>query len=487
MDTRLYLRRTLAHQTDTLFEKLGRRYQRFHAPFSERRLALIGGDFFLLSLILLGIWPAVDAFLYQNGLNIGHWQWHFLSLGIWMLFAWLNDLYDIPTSYDRTLAAIRIGGVGLLFTFAYLPVLVLFPRLLPPLYFFAFLILAMVLVFLWRLTYITLSALLPLRNRVLIVGAGKQARSITEALSQAYALNYQILGYLSYRQSKSSSADEELPVLGQTTSLLGLIKEMGVHEIIVATDNQLGMELYQILVECQAQGIRVRHMPSLYALLHRRIPVEHIDAAWAFHAIQDRAVFQRTQLAIKRVLDLFILLLMIPSLIVLLPILALAIRLDSPGPIFYRQLRCGQANLPFEILKFRTMVQDAEGDGKARWASKDDQRITRVGRFLRKARLDELPQILNVLRGEMSFIGPRPERPEFIQELQKEIPFYYTRLLVKPGLTGWAQVHYDYGNSKEDALRKLEYDFYYIRHWSIWLDLYVLFRTFSVVLKLKGL
>jgi lipopolysaccharide/colanic/teichoic acid biosynthesis glycosyltransferase len=130
---------------------------------------------------------------------------------------------------------------------------------------------------------------------------------------------------------------------------------------------------------------------------------------------------------------------------------------------------------------------NAEQDGQARWASKTDSRITRVGGFLRKTRLDELPQLINVLRGEMSLVGPRPERPEFVETLQQEIPFYRTRLMVKPGLTGWAQVHYDYGNSVEDALIKLQYDFYYLRYWSMWLDLYIIFRTFAVVLKFKGI
>jgi lipopolysaccharide/colanic/teichoic acid biosynthesis glycosyltransferase len=164
-----------------------------------------------------------------------------------------------------------------------------------------------------------------------------------------------------------------------------------------------------------------------------------------------------------------------------------AIRLDSPGPVFYRQVRSGRGNRPFRIFKFRTMFVDAEKDGRARWATKDDPRITRVGRFLRKSRLDELPQVLNVLRGEMSLVGPRPERPEFVEELQQEVPFFRTRLMVKPGITGWAQIHYDYGNSARDALIKLQYDFYYIHYWSLWLDLYTLYRTLGVVARLKGM
>jgi lipopolysaccharide/colanic/teichoic acid biosynthesis glycosyltransferase len=169
-----------------------------------------------------------------------------------------------------------------------------------------------------------------------------------------------------------------------------------------------------------------------------------------------------------------------------LPFVALAIALDDGGPLFYRQVRSGRAGEPFFVVKFRTMRPDAEKDGKPRWAKKDDDRVTRVGKVLRKTRLDELPQIINVLRGEMHIVGPRPERPEFIAELEEKIPFYRTRLTVKPGLTGWAQIHYKYGNSVEDALVKLQYDLYYIRNRSLWLDFYIVFKTIGVVFRLEG-
>ena len=168
------------------------------------------------------------------------------------------------------------------------------------------------------------------------------------------------------------------------------------------------------------------------------------------------------------------------------PIVALAIKLDSPGAIFYKQERVGQHGAAFTVYKFRSMVQNAERNGKAQWAIKGDARITKVGNFIRKTRLDELPQVLNVLRGEMSMVGPRPERYQFIEELQKQIPFYRTRLAAKPGLTGWAQINYGYGSTTQDALIKLQYDLYYLKHWSPWLDFKILLRTFAVVLKMQG-
>jgi exopolysaccharide biosynthesis polyprenyl glycosylphosphotransferase len=245
--------------------------------------------------------------------------------------------------------------------------------------------------------------------------------------------------------------------------------------------------VFESLVECQSKGIRVSWMAEFYERLYQRVPVEHMNRRWALYMMQNRPVFDRTELAIKRLSDLAMLLMALPILLfVLLPI-ALAIKLESPGPVFYRQKRCGRGGEIFTVYKFRTMYVDAEKDGKARWASKGDPRITRIGRFLRKARLDEVPQLLNVLRGEMSIVGPRPERPELVEELEKVIPFYRMRHLVKPGITGWAQINYDYGMTVHDALVKLQYDFYYVRYWSIWLDLYTLFRTVGVVLLLKGI
>jgi lipopolysaccharide/colanic/teichoic acid biosynthesis glycosyltransferase len=174
------------------------------------------------------------------------------------------------------------------------------------------------------------------------------------------------------------------------------------------------------------------------------------------------------------------------GLVILFPFVALAIYLNDPGPIFYRQERTGRRGQSFYLLKFRSMITDAEKYGKAVWATQDDPRITRVGKFLRLTRIDELPQIWNVLKGDMSIVGPRPERPVFIAQLQEEIPFYRMRLSVKPGLTGWAQINYRYGSTVEDAIKKLEYDLYYIKHQSLLLDVLIILRTIKVVLLFRG-
>jgi exopolysaccharide biosynthesis polyprenyl glycosylphosphotransferase len=224
----------------------------------------------------------------------------------------------------------------------------------------------------------------------------------------------------------------------------------------------------------------------LYEQITGRVPIEHLEADWLVTSFMERVRLDSVSLVVQRLLDLVGGLAGLVPLLVLLPFVGLAIRLESPGPIFYRQVRAGRGGRPFWLLKFRTMIDGAEADGQARWATAGDARVTGVGRFLRRARLDELPQVWNVLRGDMSLVGPRPERPELITLLEQNIPFYRARLLVKPGLTGWAQVNYGYGRSVDDAQVKLEYDLYYIKHQSLWLELIILFRTIAVVLGMKG-
>lgn len=320
-----------------------------------------------------------------------------------------------------------------------------------------------------------------------MIGSGEPAKSLAYLLHGSSPSSYQVVGYVDDPHSIVPYPAREPKFSEQPLSLLELVEQLEVNEVAVAFQGKLTEDLVQTLLTCQSQGVRVTWMPDFYERLVRYVPVQYIDPAWALYAVQSQRVFLRLQLISKRLCDLLLVWLALPCLLVLFPLLALAIRLDSAGPIFYRQVRSGRGGRPFLIYKFRTMAVDAEKDGKARWATANDPRVTRVGRFLRKTRLDELPQIFNIFKGEMSVVGPRPERPEFVEELQKTIPFYHVRLTVKPGLTGWAQVHYDYGNSVDDALRKLQYDFYYVRYWSLWLDLYIMFKTIGVVLRFKGL
>lgn len=453
----------------------------FHFPFSERRVLLLTID----TLLVTAVAWLVDQSGMGAGLTAEGRYWLPVLLGGWWLLAGLNDLYDVPSSSDTTLAVIRLFVTGLTAQVVYVIAHALAPELPGALVFFRYLAPILLAVGLWRWLYALAFDRPPFYHRVLIIGGGRAAQTIAGCLRQGPGIKCKVTGYVD-DAATDGDGSEDLPYLGQEADLPELVRRWRIHEVVVATEKTVDQRLFQLLVDCQAHGMRVSWMPDVYSRLYRRIPMEYIDPTWALYAMQGRRIFSPLQQLSKRLLDLVVVLAALPILLLIIVPVAIAIRLDSEGPAFYRQIRVGRANKTFCIFKFRTMFVDAEKDGRARWATEDDDRITRVGRLLRKSRLDELPQILNVLRGEMSLVGPRPERPEFIAELQEQIPFYRTRLMVKPGITGWAQVQYSYGSTTEDALIKLQHDFYYIQYWSFWTDLYILYRTVGVMLGLKG-
>jgi sugar transferase (PEP-CTERM system associated) len=280
-------------------------------------------------------------------------------------------------------------------------------------------------------------------------------------------------------------AGDAATVFDSRRRLVDLVREHRVTEIIVAVREQRGggVPMDQLL-DCRIGGVPIVDLAGFYERARNEVPVDSLKASWLVYGegFVQGGVRQFT----KRVFDVASssVLLFLASPIMLLT--ALAIRLDSPGPVLYRQERVGLSGRSFQCIKFRSMRTDAEKDGVARWASKNDSRITRVGAFIRKTRIDELPQLISVLSGEMSMVGPRPERPSFVSQLREQIPYYDLRHTVKPGLTGWAQVRYAYGASLEDARRKHQFDLYYVKNNSVLLDLQVLIETVSVVLFREG-
>jgi len=277
-----------------------------------------------------------------------------------------------------------------------------------------------------------------------------------------------------------------VPVLGGGGEMLALARRHDVAELIVATPCELSGDLFQGVMDCYQQGISIVPMAILYERLTGRVPVQYVGKDWAIVLPIETASIFSPYPFLKRLLDVLVALgglaLFVPILLVLAPVMWL----DSPGPVFFRQERLGRGGRPFMIIKLRSMIPDAEQQTGAVFAAKNDPRVTRVGRFLRRSRLDEVPQLWNVLRGEMSMVGPRPERPEFIDALTQEIPFYRARLAVQPGITGWAQVRHPYADSPEGHLIKLQYDLYYIRHRSLLLDLQIAIRTIGRVLTFAG-
>jgi exopolysaccharide biosynthesis polyprenyl glycosylphosphotransferase len=338
----------------------------------------------------------------------------------------------------------------------------------------------------WRGVFIRLVRSVPFRRRVLIVGAGWAGQAIAEVIQKQYQAYYELIGFVDDDPAKRGNVIASLPVLGARADLYKIVREGRVAEMILAVTRDMADELFREVLHAQEQGIEITPMPLLYEQMTGRVPVEHIGDSWYLALPLGDKTASIYALAIKRLFDIFISAIGLLGFGVMLPFIALAIRLDSRGAIFYSQTRVGQGGRIFSVRKLRTMVTNAERNGQAVWASKNDPRVTRLGKFLRKLHLDELPQFLNVLRGEMSIVGPRPERPEFVAQLENQIPFYRLRHAVKPGMAGWALVNAGYVDSVDDARVRVEYDLYYIKHQSIWLDLWILFRTAGHMLAFGG-
>ncbi|HKO87471.1 MAG TPA: TIGR03013 family XrtA/PEP-CTERM system glycosyltransferase [Burkholderiales bacterium] len=323
-----------------------------------------------------------------------------------------------------------------------------------------------------------------LSRRVLILGTGADALAVDQALMGPRGSGYTVVGFYPISNNVNVSVPQHR-VLQPVESLQSLIRYLAVDEVIVAVREQRGGVVpMSCLLNCRLEGVRVTDLPGFYERVRGEVPIESLKASWLIYGEGFRQGRMRN--IVKRAFDVAtagtLLVLTFP----LMVLVALTILFEGGGAVIYRQERVGRGGRPFTVYKFRSMVADAEGDGQARWAQTNDPRVTAFGKFIRRTRMDELPQLWNVLKGEMSFVGPRPERPQFVGELEQSIPYYGARHSVKPGLTGWAQVRYSYGASVEDATRKLQFDLYYVKNHSLFLDLLVLVETVRVVLWGEG-
>jgi sugar transferase (PEP-CTERM system associated) len=317
------------------------------------------------------------------------------------------------------------------------------------------------------------------KRRVLVWGAGARARAIGKRLRRRTdQRGFRIVGYV--RAPGDGGDVPSGPMFRANPGLVRLALRNRIEEIVVAMDDRRGGFPTDELLECRLRGIRVTDLLTFLERESGRVGVELMHPSWLIFSNGFRCDFLR--LATKRAFDVLVSLAILIAAAPVALLAAVAIYLEDRGPILYRQLRSGQNGRPFRMIKFRSMSVNAESDGRAVWARVDDPRVTRVGAWIRRLRIDELPQVLNVLLGHMSFVGPRPERPEFVAQLAQKVPFYEERHFVKPGVTGWAQVRYSYGASQKDAQEKLEYDLYYVKHHSLVLDLIVLLQTVEIVL-----
>jgi sugar transferase (PEP-CTERM system associated) len=324
------------------------------------------------------------------------------------------------------------------------------------------------------------------RSRVLIVGTGAEAYAVASDLAALTRASNNVIGfYPSGDEVPAHASAGSPPVFARQAGLAELVTRHRIDQIIVAEREQRGGGVpMDDLLACRIRGIPVMDLAGYWERTKSEVPIDSLKSSWLVYG--EGFVQGRARRIAKRIFDTVCsgALLILTSPVMVLT--ALAIKLDSPGPLIYRQERVGKGGKLFWCLKFRSMRSDAERDGVARWAAKNDARVTRVGAFIRKTRIDELPQLLSVLAGQMSLVGPRPERPSFVAQLKEQIPFYDVRHSVKPGVTGWAQVRYSYGASLEDARRKHQFDLYYVKNNSLFLDLLVLIETVSVVLFREG-
>ncbi|HSQ17448.1 MAG TPA: sugar transferase [Anaerolineales bacterium] len=455
----------------------------------ERQTLLILGDFLMASTALtvaLIFWSYADiyqSFSIQFLLRTPAW---FFGLPfLWpVLMARMYEEHRARSPQEVlpgiTLAAVLGLGIYLLVYFTSPP------NSLPRIGVAVFIVLASVLTLLWRLFYIRVFTAPQFMRRLLLVGAGETGTIMLKILNQLNPRPYVMVGLIDDDPLKINTYIEGYQVLGGNDILLDSINKYGISDLIVAISGRMQGSMFQALLDAQEMGIDITRMPVAYEELLHRVPIRYLEAEWIVRTFVDKARGNSFYEMFKRLIDIAGGLFGVFILIILFPFISLAIYLETGRPIIYTQARLGKGGQQYHMIKFRTMRQDAEPDGQPKWAEENDRRATRVGKILRKTHLDEIPQFINVLRGEMSLVGPRAERPELVDWFQYHVPFYRARLLVKPGITGWAQVNQDYAASVDETIVKLEYDLYYITHRSFIMDLQVMLRTPMMVLGLRG-
>jgi len=462
---------------------------------SERKILLFAIDLLLVNLALIG-GRALGLRLFAPDVPQA-WlpKWSITLSLLWPLVAIFFDSYNLAraASFFYSVRSITAAALATILIYALIPVLT--PPLLSRGVIFFFAGLAATGLAGWRFIYARLFEQPWFTQRALVVGAGNAGQALADALATHpddanpfRGTGYQLVGFVDDDPLCHHQEIAGVPVLAGHEQLVYLAQRLEVDEIVLAITHRhaISQDLFDALLRCREMGFRVIIMSVLYERLLGRVPVDHIGRDLQMVVPMEASAAERFYRLIKRVSDILIAGVGLVALALIIPIVAAVNALTSPGPLFYRQRRVGYGGRPFEMLKFRSMIPDAEKESGAVWACENDDRITPLGRLLRHTRLDEVPQIINVLKGEMSIIGPRPERPEFVEQLARELPFYRARHAVRPGITGWAQVQYDYGDCVEDAKIKLEYDLYYVKNMSLWLDLRILLQTVPVMLQLRG-
>ncbi len=434
--------------------------------------ALVGGSFLLATACLVG--PDSDlALVYENGIL------KIAGITVFtLLLSYYFDLYEPQRISGRWEIYFRLLLVLSVLSFVLAALLYLYPEIEigPNVLLVGAAILAIVLG-VWRSAYEWIIGLSVFRERVYVLGTGERARAVSETLRMRRDAGMEVV-----RGEGAGQFNGDLEHFVADLRAFAQSKTR-IDRVIVAMEDRRGAMPTRELLELRLRGVVIEDASLLMERVTGKLPLDGLNPSTLIftNGFNVKFVKQAARRLVSIAVSLTGLLICLP----LIPFLILAVRLSSPGPIFFRQTRIGLRGRTFSIIKFRTMRQDAEMDG-AVWATRNDPRVTPLGRFMRTTRLDEIPQLWNVLRGEMGFVGPRPERPEFVEWLNREIPYYELRHMVRPGITGWAQVRYKYGASLEETKRKLEYDLYYVKHLSLGLDLLIMFETIKTIVLGRG-
>jgi sugar transferase (PEP-CTERM system associated) len=453
--------------------------QLFNRYVSPRGLTVFGCEI----LLIFGS-VAIAARAHGSGSAAAAEMWKIaLVTGLCQICFYYNDLYDLTVVHSSRELLIRLlqaaGAASIIIALLYLVV----PSIaIGNGIFVSSLVIFLIAIVAWRLLFNRLAYSANLEERVLIVGAGPTARMVARQIQSEHDFGYRVVGFIDDQEGGQGVLNPA--TLGSAGDIARIVKAYDVDRIVVGLSDRRGKLPISELLEAKLSGVHVEDATSMYERLTGKILVDDLKPSWLIFS--DGFVISRWTRFQKRGIDLVLASVGTILSAPLTLLTALAVYLDSGGPILYCQERVGENGNTFTVYKFRSMRVDAEKGGTPVWATHQDDRITRVGRIIRKTRLDELPQFWNVLRGDMSFVGPRPERPFFVEQLAREIPFYQQRHAVKPGLTGWAQVKYQYGSSVEDSMEKLRYDLYYVKHLSLSFDVSIVFDTVKVILFGKG-
>ena len=456
-----------------------------HFDISERKVLLRVFDIIsvLSMLYVVGIIFDFDYFI----INETHWVWSIVLATYLTVFATIFELYNLQKSSKFEVVIQNIiltSSVTVLFyllTPFYTPMLP--DNRLQIVYFYISVNLSL---FIWRYLYIVLISAPRYFKRVLLLCNTADLDAIITSLHKSDP-NYKVIGFINTDVKHFTHYSSKNLLEFNVENVTSTVEEHKVSEIVVATsqDDEITVKLYNQLIDLLEKGVPIREYTQVYEEITHRVPVQHVDKDFYRYFPFSRSNQNKLYLFFHRLLDLIFSIIGLAFGILLLPIIIIGNFIANKGPLFYTQERVGRNGKPFKIYKLRSMVVDAEKDG-AKYASKTDSRVTKFGRFLRKSRFDEIPQFINVILGNMSVIGPRPERPVFVKELSEKIPFYEVRHIVKPGVTGWAQVNASYGTTTDDALEKLQYDLFYIKHRSFFLDISIVFKTLSTIIFFRG-